>query len=65
LRDGRSYCCDGLSHLVDFSINGLGVGEQGDKDRASFLATKAGEKLTIKVNAAAMLDESRRRTTAG
>jgi hypothetical protein len=57
IRDGRSYCCDGLSHLVDFSVNGLGVGEKGDQDRASFLATKSGDKLSIKVNAAALLNE--------
>ena len=38
--DGRSYCCDGLSHLIDFSINGFGVGDKGDKDRASFLAVR-------------------------
>ena len=66
LRDGRSYCGDGLSHLYDFSVNGLGVGEQGDGGRASFLAIKAGEKLNVKVRAAAMLakkprDDIRRR----
>ena len=27
LKNGRSYCTDGLSHLVDFSVNGVGVGE--------------------------------------
>ena len=58
VKDGRSYCCDGLSHLVDFSINGFGVGEKGDKDRASFLAIKSGEKLSVKVKAAGMLDEN-------
>jgi hypothetical protein len=57
IRDGRSYCCDGLSHLADFSVNGLGVGEKGDKGRASFLAAKSGQKLTVKVNAAALLNE--------
>jgi hypothetical protein len=57
VRDGRSYVCDGLSHLADFSANGFGVGEKGDKDRASFLAVKAGQKLTCKVNAAAFLNE--------
>jgi hypothetical protein len=58
LKDGRSYCCDGLSHLIDFSINGLAVGEKGDKDRASFLAAKKGEKLSIKVKVAGVLDEN-------
>lgn len=57
LRDGRSYCGDGLSHLVDFSVNGLGVGEAGDKGRPSFLAAKSNDKLSIKVNAAAHLNE--------
>jgi hypothetical protein len=57
IRDGRSYCCDGLSHLVDFSANGFAVGEKGDGGRASFLATKAGQKLAVKVNAAAYLNE--------
>ena len=34
VRDGRSYCGDGLSHLIDFEINGLGVGEdQGQGER--------------------------------
>ncbi len=57
IRDGRSYCCDGLSHLVDFSVGELGVGEKGDKDRASFLAAKSGQKLRVKVKAAALLNE--------
>lgn len=56
IRDGRSYVCDGLSHLVNFSANGLGVGEKGDKSRASFLAAKSGDKLTLKVTAAGYLN---------
>jgi hypothetical protein len=58
VKDGRSYCCDGLSHLIDFSINGFGVGRKGDKDRASFLAVKKGGKLSVQVKAAGMLDEN-------
>jgi hypothetical protein len=57
LRDGRSYVCDGLSHLVDFKAGGLGVGEAGDQGRPSFLAAKSGQKLAIQVNAAAYLNE--------
>jgi len=41
----------------DFNANGFGVGEKGDKGRASFLAAKSGQKLTVKVNAAAYLNE--------
>jgi hypothetical protein len=55
VRDGRSYCCDGLSHLYDFTANGFGVGEKGNKDRASVLAIKNDQKLELKVNAAAYL----------
>lgn len=57
IRDGRSYCSDGLSHLFDFEINDFGVGEKGADDRASVLAIKSGEPLKIKVDAAALLDE--------
>ncbi len=60
LRDGRSYACDGLSHLFDFSINGLGVGEAGQGGKPSLLASAAGKPLEIRVRAAALLDETPR-----
>lgn len=60
LKDGRSYCCDGLSHLIDFSANGLGVGEERDGNAPSVLKTKAGQKLNVKVKASAFLDEKPR-----
>jgi hypothetical protein len=57
IRDGRSYCCDGLTHLFDFEINGLGVGEPGDGGRPSFLAVKSGQKIKIACKAAGMLQD--------
>ncbi|QDU28590.1 hypothetical protein ETAA8_36930 [Anatilimnocola aggregata] len=60
LRDGRSYCCDGLSHLLDFKINKLGVGEPGDKGRKSFLAAAKGEKLKVTCRASGLLEETPR-----
>jgi len=60
IKNGRSYCCDGLSHLIDFQVNGLGVGEPGFGGRPSVLATKPGEALNITVNAAALLAETPR-----
>jgi hypothetical protein len=60
IRDGRSYCSEGRSHLYDFTVNGLGVGEKGADGRVSVLAIKSGEPLAIKVQAAAMLDEKPR-----
>ena len=65
MRDGRSYCCDGLTHLFDFEIDGLGVGEPGDGGRPSVLAAKSGQTLKIKCKAAGLLGRSsRRRTTS-
>ncbi len=60
IKDGRSYCCDGLSHLVDFKVNDLGVGEPGEDKRASVLATSAGKPLAIKLRAAALLEDKPR-----
>jgi len=60
IRDGRSYCSEGLAHLYDFQVGGLGVGEPGDKDRPSFLAAAAGKPLAVTVSAAAMLEEKPR-----
>jgi hypothetical protein len=31
LRSGRSYVSDGLSHLMDFSVNGVEIGTQGSE----------------------------------
>jgi hypothetical protein len=56
VRDGRSYCCDGFTHLFDFEIDGLGVGEPGEGGRASVLAAKSGQTLNIKCKAAGLLD---------
>jgi len=55
VKQGRSYCSDGQTHLFDFTINGLGVGQQGEEGRPSFLAVDRGDPLSIRVKAAAML----------
>lgn len=65
IRDGRSYCGDGLSHLIDFRVvdqdgNELGVGEPGDGGRASVLAVNAGDNLQVHVQAAALLEDEPR-----
>lgn len=57
IRDGRSYCCDGKTHLFDFEIDGLGVGESGDGGRKSLLAAKSGRTLKIKCKAAGLLEK--------
>lgn len=57
IRDGRSYCCDGRTHLFDFKVNDLGVGEPGADGRASTIILPAGESLKVSVQTAAMLAE--------
>jgi hypothetical protein len=61
VRDGRSYCCDGLTHLFDFEVDGLGVGERGEGGRPSVLAVKSGQTLKIKCKAAGLLDKEPQR----
>jgi hypothetical protein len=55
IKNGRSYCSDGLSHLIDYSVGGLGVGEKGAGGRSSVLAAASGKPLDVKVRAAALL----------
>jgi hypothetical protein len=67
IRDGRSYCSDGLTHLFDFQIKSeaspgrestvLGVGEPGTDGRISVLAAESGKPLKVTVRAAALLAE--------
>lgn len=64
IRDGRSYCCDGLSHLFDFKVAAgdkeLGVGEKGADGRASVMKVDSGAKLKVFAKAAAFLEEEPR-----
>ena len=51
VRDGANYVSDGRSHLIDFRVNELDVGDNGSE-----LAVSAGETVEITVKAAAYLD---------
>ncbi len=51
IKRGRCYVSDGKSHLMDFTVNGLGVGEKN----SAIKLTEAGE-VEIKVKAAALLE---------
>jgi hypothetical protein len=57
IRDGRSYVCDGQSHLMDFTVNGLGVGEKGPSGMASELDLDKPGKVTVKARVACFLPE--------
>ncbi len=59
VREGRSYVSDGRSHLMDFSVNGLGVGRtrQGtSEDHSSEVELASPGNIHVKVKAAAYLD---------
>jgi len=57
LKDGRSYCGDGLSHLFDFKINDFELGSTGPAKQASQLNLKEPQKVHITCDAAALLEE--------
>ena len=59
LKDGRSYVSDGMSHIVDFSINGLGVGEKANEESAaSRIDLSTPGKVELSFDAAALLNEN-------
>ena len=60
IKAGRSYVSDGLTHLFDYTVGGLGVGEKGKDGRMSVLAAESGKPLKVSVKAAAMLEEKPR-----
>ena len=65
IRDGRSYVSDGLSHLFEFQVGSLGVGEKGAGGRPSVLAVKSGQPLPVHVRAAALLEKTPREELRG
>ena len=56
VRDGRSYCCDGTSHLLDFRVDGLAVGQKQKPDlEPSLLKLDGPSKVHATVDVAAFL----------
>jgi hypothetical protein len=55
LRDGRSYVSDGASHLFDFAVGGVAVGEPGTDGAVSELALAQPDAVAIRARAAARL----------
>ena len=58
VKDGRSYCGDGLSHLFDFAVNGFEAGSTGPSGKSSQLDLKQPGKVRITCDAAALLGET-------
>ena len=60
VKDGRSYCGDGLSHLFDFKVNGLALGTpQKAGAEASKLALDQPGKVRITCDATAFLADAK------
>src|SRR6185437_4892124 len=51
IRQGRSYISDGTSHLIDFNVGGVNVGENGSELRLDQPTT-----VKCKASVAALLD---------
>ncbi len=57
LRDGRSYCGDGLSHILDFKVDEIGVGQRVG-DSVSLLKLDKARTVNVTFDAAALLEET-------
>jgi hypothetical protein len=55
VRDGRSYCGDGRSHVVDFKVNDVAVGEPGSGGELSRLALDQPGSVKVTFDVAALL----------
>ncbi len=57
LKDGRSYCGDGLSHVTRFVANGTRLGWPNTQGQVSQLNLSAPGKVHVETDVAALLDE--------
>ncbi len=57
LRDGRSYCGDGLSHILDFKVNDVGVGGREGLS-VSELKLTSPSSVNVTFDATALLEET-------
>ena len=58
VKDGRSYCGDGRSHILDFKVNNVALGEPGSGGEISQLDLASPGKVKVTFDATAMLAES-------
>lgn len=63
LKDGRSYCGDGLSHLMEMQVNDVALGEPGSDGRISQLDLAEPGTVKVTCHAAAMLEETQTELT--
>lgn len=60
VKTGRSYCGDGKSHLIDFRVGDVAVGEPGSEGKISQLNLAAPTTVKVTCDVAALLEESPR-----
>jgi hypothetical protein len=56
LKDGRSYCGDGLSHILDFRVDKVAVGEPGTGGKVSTLSLDKPATVKVSFDVAAFLE---------
>ena len=57
VKQGRSYCGDGRSHILDFKANDIGVGEAGSGGAVSRLDLDSPGSVTVTCDVSALLAE--------
>ena len=57
VRDGRSYCGDGRSHIFDLKVNDVALGEAGSGGKISQLNLEHPSKVKVTFDVAARLEE--------
>ncbi len=55
VKDGRSYCGDGMSHILDFKVDDVGVGEPGSGGEISQLNLDQAGRVRVTFEASALL----------
>lgn len=56
VKDGRSYCGDGLSHIFDFQVNGQGVGEPNARRQISQVNIAKPQAVSVSFDVTARLE---------
>ncbi len=56
VKDGRSYCGDGLSHILDFQVNDVEVGAAGTNGEISQLDLDGPGRVSVSFDLAALLE---------
>jgi hypothetical protein len=58
VKDGRSYCGDGLSHVLEFGVDHVAVGEPGDGGKLSTRVLDRPGMVTVACDVAALLTDA-------